>query len=787
MNVIVPLCGKGQRFVDEGYTLPKPQIPVFDKPILQYAIDSFKGCKLYIFTNIERVYQEQIQTANPHVTVVSIDRQTLGAADTVYAGLQKSNICGKCLLVDGDTFYTEDVVSRFECVDTNAIVSFRTEGELPVYSYVETDENMKVLRIREKEKISNLANTGAYFFRDSEQLKAYCKRVLDYKLYFRGEPYISCVIQCMLDDNEVFECINIPKDRIVSLGTPKQVREYTERTRAWLFDLDGTLVKTDDIYFSVWKDILKEFGLHLTSDIYSTYIYSNTDDAVIKTLLQNTEYDTSKISQTKNEMFERYISKIKTIEGATDFIISRKHAGDKVAIVTNCNRSTAESILKEIGVYSYVDVVIVGSECKRPKPHPDPYEQAIRFFNIPNNQCIVIEDSKNGILSGKSVCPQSIIGIGDSTVHDSLRAYGATCTFSDFRDIDVGRLDNAIPGTDIHECLRTMFPEQCVKISNVKLKGGFISDVLGVMVNGCRMIFKIENSNDTPMNQMAKNLDLYEREYLFYHSFSKLVPVKVPHFYGKVYDSQYRCIGILLEDLRKDNYTLNIDLNIAPVETSLSVVESIARLHAKFWNKNLVSKFSGLKRNNTHPFDWSKFVTDCALTFKDKWKRMLTKCDMDIVDTIVSRFSDIQTELSQGDHLTLCHGDVKSPNIFYNTGNGKYEPYFLDWQYIVEGKGVQDLVFFMIESFSVKTLELYFPLLKNYYYAKLKEHGVKNYSYDEYSADLQSAACYFPFFVAIWFGTTPEDDLIDRNFPFFFIQKLFSFYKLIGMFTYVSM
>lgn len=221
-------------------------------------------------------------------------------------------------------------------------------------------------------------------------------------------------------------------------------------------------------------------------------------------------------------------------------------------------------------------------------------------------------------------------------------------------------------------------------------------------------------------------------------------------------------------------------MNTAPVEASLSVVDSIAHLHAKFWNKNLVSKFNGLRRNNTRRFNWVQFITDRADIFKDKWRLALSKNDIDIVDTIVSRFADIQNELSEG-YLTLCHGDVKSPNIFYSIENEVYKPYFLDWQYIVEGKGVQDLVFFMIESFSIETLPLYFPLLKNYYYMKLRECGVKNYSYDEYTRDLCNASHYFPFFVAVWFGTTAEDDLIDKNFPFFFIQKLFSFYKLVGI------
>jgi hypothetical protein len=53
-----------------------------------------------------------------------------------------------------------------------------------------------------------------------------------------------------------------------------------------------------------------------------------------------------------------------------------------------------------------------------------------------------------------------------------------------------------------------------------------------------------------------------------------------------------------------------------------------------------------------------------------------------------------------------------------------------------------------------------------------------NYSIDDYNKDFENAIYYFPFFVAIWFGTISDDELIDKNFPFFFIQKLFNFMKL---------
>jgi hypothetical protein len=57
------------------------------------------------------------------------------------------------------------------------------------------------------------------------------------------------------------------------------------------------------------------------------------------------------------------------------------------------------------------------------------------------------------------------------------------------------------------------------------------------------------------------------------------------------------------------------------------------------------------------------------------------------------------------------------------------------------------------------------------------ENGIL-YSYNEYENDLKDALSYVPFFTAVWFGTVPYDDLIDKNFPYFFIQKLFYMYEV---------
>jgi hypothetical protein len=289
---------------------------------------------------------------------------------------------------------------------------------------------------------------------------------------------------------------------------------------------------------------------------------------------------------------------------------------------------------------------------------------------------------------------------------------------------------------------------------------------------------KVENENESALNKMAHFLQLYDREYYFYESIAPHVPIHVPKCYGIVRDASMKRIGILLEDLRSNDTVLNLDLNKEPIATSLNLIAHMAKMHSHFWNKKLDKHFELLRKHNHSVFQpaWSTFISERIDVFTEKWKFILGDKNIELSKEISSRFNEIQNALSDG-ALTLCHGDIKSPNTFYK-GISK-TPYFIDWQYISNGKGVQDLVFFMIESFTPDKIALLFPIFKQYYYVQLIENGIKDYSFEEYEKDFRNAAYYFPFFVAVWFGTVPTDDLIDLNFPYFYIQRLFNFYKLL--------
>lgn len=315
-------------------------------------------------------------------------------------------------------------------------------------------------------------------------------------------------------------------------------------------------------------------------------------------------------------------------------------------------------------------------------------------------------------------------------------------------------------------------------IDPVKLKGGFIADVIQFktqMIDGSleHHVLKYENSESNNLSKMAKQLELYQREYYFYKNISFYVPIKVPKMIAVFKDNDFIDCGIILEDLLERRLKMNLNLNTENIDISLKIVDRMAKMHSKFWNVDLKKWFPELKNTIDPcfcPFI-GNFIKDKYELFKQKWEKNMNPFQLLKCNEIVDDFVNIQTRFSSGKHLTFIHGDVKSPNIFYDVQNG-HEPYFLDWQHCAIGKGVQDIIFFIIESFDLTQIPVVYGIIKHYYYKKLVEYGVKNYSWKEYEVDLADAICYVPFFTSIWFGTTPQDELIDKNFPFFFINKM---------------
>jgi capsule biosynthesis phosphatase len=253
MNIIIPIGGVGQRFKDEGYDLPKPLISVLGKPMIYHVINSLS---LENTDTVYIVYHNHLKEfnfetlikfyfRNVNIKFVSLDYLTKGAAETVLRGLEtftEDKLNDNVLLLDCDTFYSDDIIGKYKSQpNKNTIFYFNSTDLKPIYSYITLEDN-KVTDIKEKIKISDNANTGAYGFESGAELKQYCNKVLG----LDKEVYISCVYEEMLRDGKTIVGSKI--DSFNCVGTPLQLKTYCNKYKEFArplrvcFDLDNTLV-----------------------------------------------------------------------------------------------------------------------------------------------------------------------------------------------------------------------------------------------------------------------------------------------------------------------------------------------------------------------------------------------------------------------------------------------------------------------------------------------------------------------------------------------------------------
>jgi HAD superfamily hydrolase (TIGR01509 family) len=804
MNIIIPLGGKGDRFKKNGYEVPKPLIKIFEKTMIEYMLDNLiLNCedKIFIIYNSklnDHNFKEYISKKYVKINFIEINQDTKGAVETLLLGLNvilnDYEYHNKCLILDCDTFYTQNIVEIFRNTTYNTIFYTKKYNTEAIYSYIEFDDDKNIINIKEKNKISDNANTGAYSFIDINTLNYYCKYVLENDITFNDEPYTSCVISEMIKSNIIFKGYELIDEYVISLGTPSSVEKYINKTYAFLFDLDGTIVKTDKIYYEVWQEILMKYNIILNEDIFKKYIFGNNDNYVKNTLLKNENILLNELSKMKDYLFIKKIDNIVVIDGIYDFINKIKLLGHKLCIVTNCNRNVAERIVKYINIDNLIDFIISNNDCINGKPDSEPYIKAMSKYNILNNKCFIFEDSKTGILSAKNSYPKMLIGIENNNSVELINC-GVNMMIPNFVNIQLTDLINNECNDNLINNLRELILKNStikniknIEINDKKLKGGFIADVIKFEIETndnllFYQILKYESEESEELNNLlkiAKQIKLYDREYYFYTNISSQINIKIPKFYNLIRNEGGKNIGIVLENLLEKNYKNNLNLNEKSIDVTLTIIDRMAQMHSLFWNKNLKYIFSELKNTKDeifYPFLYN-FINDRYENFKIHWFKMLNENQQKICDEIYNNFNDIQNRLSEGNHLTFIHGDIKSPNIFYDEENN-YEPYFIDWQHCGIGKGVQDLIFFIIESFDIKNIETIFYIAKYYYYKKILEYGIINYSFQEYENDIYDSICYIPFFTSVWFGTTPTDELIDKNFPYEFISKMFHLIEII--------
>jgi len=232
-NLLLPIAGKAQRFIDAGYTMPKALILAKNKHVIDWAMDSVdtKDCNLIFMVRVDHVYNFSIdkilkQKFGEDITIVKLNKVTRGALET--CTLAREYIDNDLPLI----VYTPDV--HFGPVFNPDTISNDSDGFLltftansPDHSYSEYDEKGIVSNVVEKEVISKEANVGLYHFKSGKTFLKYADEMIHNEIMFKDEFYIAPMYNLMIRDGLKITAANTEKMHV--LGTPHQFEFFCKR------------------------------------------------------------------------------------------------------------------------------------------------------------------------------------------------------------------------------------------------------------------------------------------------------------------------------------------------------------------------------------------------------------------------------------------------------------------------------------------------------------------------------------------------------------------------------
>lgn len=203
---------------------------------------------------------------------------------------------------------------------------------------------------------------------------------------------------------------------------------------AILFDLDGTLANTDPIHFTLWQNILKDYGIQLDKDFYQQNISGNTNAQVVaKVLPELSAQEGEQMGIDKEAMYRKQAKTLAPTPGLARLIQLTDKIPLKRAVVTNAPRENAEHMLEALQLTEIFPIVIVSDDAPPGKPDPAPYKLGLERVGVNSSNAIAFEDSNTGI---RSAVAAGIYTIGVASTHDPqlLFAAGASMVIKDFND-----------------------------------------------------------------------------------------------------------------------------------------------------------------------------------------------------------------------------------------------------------------------------------------------------------------------------------------------------------------
>ncbi|MGH4051566.1 MAG: HAD family hydrolase [Clostridium sp.] len=213
--------------------------------------------------------------------------------------------------------------------------------------------------------------------------------------------------------------------------------------KAVIFDMDGVIIDSEPTHMKLENETYKELGIKVTQDEHHSFVGATSN------YMWETLKNKYKLNQTLDELIEydrskyfKYLNsdecEITLIDGVKDLIKDFHENGLKLAIASSSPLDVIMAIAKKFQVEEYFEVFVTGDYVQRSKPEPDIFLFALKKLGVSADNCIVIEDSHNGVRAAKKA-GMKCVGI-NSGVAGSQDISMADLVINIFKEVDYIKL-----------------------------------------------------------------------------------------------------------------------------------------------------------------------------------------------------------------------------------------------------------------------------------------------------------------------------------------------------------
>ena len=232
LNIVIPMAGKGSRFIEGGFTDPKPLIKVHDKLMIQLVVENLNIEANYIFIVQKEHYEKYnlksiLNILAPNCKIIQVDGITEGAACTALLAKHYIDNENPLIIANSDQFIewnSGEFYHSFLNTENSDGVILTFESDDKKWSYAKVNDVGIVTEVKEKVVISNKATIGIYGYRKGFEFVKYAEKMISENKRVNNEFYVCPVYNEYIFDNKKIKIYDI--DKMWGLGTPSDLHVY---------------------------------------------------------------------------------------------------------------------------------------------------------------------------------------------------------------------------------------------------------------------------------------------------------------------------------------------------------------------------------------------------------------------------------------------------------------------------------------------------------------------------------------------------------------------------------